>query len=577
MSSGVHVENFDTLALAGVNGWTNNLTLPGWYASRTAGTTVVTNYQAGDGSSIVGALYSFGSSGSSDRALGTLASGTPGNFAFGLRLINDTGFTRSNIVIAYMGEQWRAGGVLAQTLAVSYRVGAGLTNADARNEEAWMPVPALNFISPNTNATQTLNGNAATNRVACSNVIPGLVIAAGQELFLRWRDVDDAGYDDALAVDDLTVSFGDAISNAPPAVVLTNGSFSFVTYNVKGNFTSDWTTNAPQVQAIARKLNFLNPDIIALNEIPNGLRYEMTNWMTAFFPTYHLAVSPGTDGAIRNGVISRYSIKRSTSWLTRVGLTNFGYEGVFTRDLFEAEIAMPDFPQPLHVFVAHLKSGTDDADSAARRGAEALAISNFFVTGFLTTNALHPYLLAGDMNEDLAIPATGSHQPIQKLTDGTGLHLTTPVNPVTQQRFTHSIQIPGVLARRYDYVFPDLLLFANIRSAQVFRSDVLNPLPENLNVSDSATASDHLPVQMVFNNPFTQPFHITSIVRSNETVTLSWQSVPGQRYAVEVSVDVADTKAWDSLATDLLATNNIFHWQSIDAKPWEFFRVKHAD
>jgi len=47
------------------------------------------------------------------------------------------------------------------------------------------------------------------------------------------------------------------------------------------------------VQAIARQLQYLNPDIITLNEIPNGLRYQMTNWMTAFFQGYNLAISPG--------------------------------------------------------------------------------------------------------------------------------------------------------------------------------------------------------------------------------------------------------------------------------------------
>lgn len=573
MSGGIYAESFNSLALSGQNGWSNNVSLMGWYASRTSGSTEVTNYSAGDGSSIVGALYSFGSVGSSERALGTLASGTPGNFAFGIRLINDTEFSRSNIVVSYTGEQWRVGGAQPQALAFSYRVGSALTNSDARNQENWVAVPQLNFISPNTNATQALDGNSPTNRIVISNVLASLVVGNGQELFLRWRDMDDAGFDDALAVDDFVVTFGEAITNVPP-VLSTNNTFSFVTYNLKGNFASDWTTNAPQVQAIARKLNYLNPDIIALNEIPNGLRYEMTNWMKQFFPAYHLAVSPGTDGALRNGVISRYSITRSNSWLERVGLTNFGYEGVFTRDLFEAEIAMPGFPQPLHVFVAHLKSGTSSSGDAARRGAEALAISNFFVAGFLTTNALHPYLLAGDMNEDLAIPATGSQQPIQRLTNGTGLQLTTPLNPMTQERFTHSIQSSNGLSRRYDYVFPNQLLFASIQSAQVFRTDELEPLPAELNDDDSLNASDHLPVQVVFKNPFVQPFRITSILRSNEDVTLTWESVPGQRYAVEAALELFSPGQWSTLSSNLLATNFVMTLETGVAQPEKFFRVR---
>src|SRR6185503_14693636 len=122
MSAGAYFQDFDGLTNSGlVNAWMNNQTLEGWYASRTAGNTEVTNFAAGDGSSIVGSLYSLGSSGSSDRALGTLASG--------IRFVNDTGFTRSNLVVAYTGEQWRVGALSPQRLAFSYRTGTALTNA----------------------------------------------------------------------------------------------------------------------------------------------------------------------------------------------------------------------------------------------------------------------------------------------------------------------------------------------------------------------------------------------------------------------------------------------------------------
>jgi len=305
----------------------------------------------------------------------------------------------------------RAGSAATQRLAFSYHVGPPITNADPANLFLWVPEPELDFWSPNTNSTQSLDGNAARNRVVISGALTGFVVAPGQELFIRWRDIDDASFDDALAIDDLTVTPGEIVTNAPPRAPGTN-RISFVTYNLKGNFASDWSTNALQVQAIARELQYLDADIVAMNEIPNGLRFEMTNWMTAFFPNYSLAISPGTDGAIRNGVMTRFLITRSNSWLTRSSLTNFGYDGVFTRDLFEAQIAVPGFPMPLHVFVAHLKSGTSSSDDAARRGAEALAISNFFVATFLASNIFHPYLMSGDMNEDVAVPATGSQQPI---------------------------------------------------------------------------------------------------------------------------------------------------------------------
>src|SRR5258708_2103803 len=117
-SAGTYNQNFDTLATTGTaNTWTDNQTLPGWYASKTnAGIpSTVSAYRASTGSDTAGALYSFGVAGVSpltDRALGSIASGNvaAGNFAYGVRFTNDTGLEITNITIAYTGEQWRNGG-----------------------------------------------------------------------------------------------------------------------------------------------------------------------------------------------------------------------------------------------------------------------------------------------------------------------------------------------------------------------------------------------------------------------------------------------------------------------------------
>ena len=175
---------------------------------------------------------------------------------------------------------------------------------------------------------------------------------------------------------------------------------------------------------------------------------------------------------------------------------------MFTRDLFEAQIAVPGFPQPLHVFTAHLKSG-QDADSAAKRSAEAGAISNFFATVYLPANGRQPYVLSGDLNEDILRPPASNPQSIQRLVSApTGLQLATAVNPFTGSELTWSIQDTDGLTRRYDYILPCAMLSSNIVSSQVFRTDLLTPMPPNLYSNDDTTASDHLPVFMVFANPF---------------------------------------------------------------------------
>src|SRR5437773_2469308 len=77
-----YTENFDALANTGTPAWADNSTLPGWYSSRTA-------YVPGTGSSTTGALYSFGSTGSTERALGSVGSGSTGTIYWGVKLKNN--------------------------------------------------------------------------------------------------------------------------------------------------------------------------------------------------------------------------------------------------------------------------------------------------------------------------------------------------------------------------------------------------------------------------------------------------------------------------------------------------------
>ncbi len=345
-----------------------------------------------------------------------------------------------------------------------------------------------------------------------------------------------------------------------------SGTLTLVHYNVKGNFATNWSTNSPQVQAIARQLRYLDPDIIALNEIPNGFKYEMTNWMTAFFPAYQLAVSPGGDNALRSGVISRFPITRSQSWLENASLTNYGYSGTYTRDLFEVEITVPGATEPLHVFTTHLKSAAD-VDAQQRRAAECSAISNHFATVFIPTNGYRPYLLTGDLNEDIAIPMSQNLQAIQRLTNATGLKLTTPLNPFTLANFTHSIQ--GSLDARFDYVMPAGVLYSNIVNSQIFRTDLLPPpLPSNLNSNDDIVASDHLPVVMVFNYP--DPPLLTSLSMSNQTVTLTWPALIGRKFSVISSTNFT---AWTVTASNLVSLAPQVTWNTTASADAKYFRV----
>jgi endonuclease/exonuclease/phosphatase family metal-dependent hydrolase len=428
-------------------------------------------------------------------------------------------------------------------------------------------------------STSAIEGGAATFMVTASGSVPlsyqwrfnnnPISGATNHTLTLTGLTTNAAGWYSVIVTNTAGVT-NSAIATLTVLQPNASGTLTLVHYNVKGLFASDWSTNAAQVQAIARQLQYLNPDVITLNEIRNGLQYEMTNWMIAFFPTHTLAVSPGTDNSLRSGFISRYPITRSQSWLDGIGLTNFGFAGEFTRDLFEAEITVPGATEPLHIFTTHLKSA-EDVDSQQRRAAECSAISNFFATVFLPTNGGRPYLLTGDLNEDINLPMSQNLAAIQRLVSPpTGLQLTTPLNPFTLTRFTHSIQ--GSLDARFDYVLPGGLLFSNLVNSQVFRTDLLPPpLPLNLNSNDNIVASDHLPVVMVFNYP-DPPLRATLGV-SNQMVTLTWPALVGRKFAVESSSDLT---TWMLAASNLVAFTAQPTWTTATTNAERFYRILRA-
>ncbi len=370
-----------------------------------------------------------------------------------------------------------------------------------------------------------------------------------------FRQASGAG---EVSIDDLRVgtTFADVLTDVPPAPEPAP-AVSVVTYNVAGNGTSDWSTNSAQVQAIGRQLHYLGPDVITFNEIPYPNTWQMANFVTAYLPGYYLATNSGTDGYIRSAIASRFPIVRSQKWLDGASLVPFGYTNEparFTRDLFEATVSVPGFDQLLHVFTTHLKAGQDETDFA-RRAAEASAISNFLVTTFLPGNAADPYVLTGDLNEDVLRPPTGSLAPLARLANAaTGLELTTPRSPFNNDDRTISSRS---LFARYDYILPGGMLVSNLLSSQVFRTDLLNPLPDGLQIDDSQTASDHLPVLMKFRNPFDNPYELTVITVSNQWITLTWDTVPGRHYRLESSTNLGD---WVPCSTNLTAAGSGLSW-----------------
>lgn len=350
-------------------------------------------------------------------------------------------------------------------------------------------------------------------------------------------------------------------------------AFSLLDWNVAGNGAAEWNPTSPQVAAIGHHVQHLNADIITLQETPYQFSDRMPAFVAAYLPGYHLAMNSGTDGYIRSAILSRYPINRSRSWLDDAPLDSFGYGGSFTRDLFEAEIAVPGFDTPIHIFTAHLKNGSD-ATSATRRGAEAGAVSNFFVNVFLPQHAGRPYALTGDFNEDVERPGTNSRDAVPRLAnDATGLRLTRPTNPVTGSERTWPSD-GDFLFVRYDYILPSASLYARLFRSEVFRSSQLSPLPAAIQPGDEALASDHLPVLMIFRNPDNGPFALALRRVANESpqlLQLSWPAWPGYTYQVLRS---ADLKRWFLDATLSPAGGSEATWPVAVTGGGQFIQVR---
>ncbi len=315
-AGGTYSQNFDglassgTITLAGSAPFdlaTNGLS--GWRLGSSAGVPALT---VGTGSSNAGGAYSYGSSGSSERALGTVASGsvTP---RFGVMITNNSGTTITQFTLGYTGEQWRNGGnTAAHSLAVSYSLSAVDINAST----GFTDVAALAFTSPTVGASAaTLDGNATANRTAVSATVTGISWAPGQTLVLRWSDTNDSGNDHGLAVDDLT--FTTPVGTAPvtPTIASTTpasgatgvagNSAITVTFNQAVTVSGNWfalsstlngslsatVTGGPTTYTITPPLSFADNDTVTVTFIATQITESATGTLK---PTANTTLSFST-------------------------------------------------------------------------------------------------------------------------------------------------------------------------------------------------------------------------------------------------------------------------------------------
>lgn len=193
-----------TTALSGVLNQVDALPgSTGFVGGRIGGSGTALNFIGDDGTSTSGRLGSFGASGNAERALGAVASGTS-IAAFGLEIVNNTGAAITSIQIDAFREQWRSSTSVMNTLAFAWAVSGGAaTSSNFLSDGSLTSLASLNLVGE-----APVASNGATNGNVLRVAITGTITANiphGASLFVRWQDVNDAGNDAALAVDDMTI------------------------------------------------------------------------------------------------------------------------------------------------------------------------------------------------------------------------------------------------------------------------------------------------------------------------------------------------------------------------------------
>jgi hypothetical protein len=302
-------ENFNGL----LTGATNDVTtLPLGWSFLEAGTNANTTYAGGTGSSNAGNTYSLGLDG--DRALGGLQSGSL-NPIIGASFVNNTGATITTLQISYTGEQWRLGATpRTQADRLDFQLSQTATTL---NTGTWTDVDELDFNAPILSGTiGALNGNLTTNRATVSFSISSLSIPEGATFWIRWNDFNVSGSDDALAIDDFSITPVGVPSNQP--------SFSFTPATL--NFGEINTNTSRELSYVVKGANLEDSlTMIAVTSAVFSLSLDRVNFtdslMVADSATVYVRFAPLTNESFTT------EVSHTNGGLTKaLPMTGSGYD-----------------------------------------------------------------------------------------------------------------------------------------------------------------------------------------------------------------------------------------------------------
>lgn len=226
----------------------------GWYACTSGKSSIESvndiswstfNYfRIGEGSHTASGLYNFGagnpavkSKNSTYRCLGSLNDASNRSIQYGVLIENNTGSKITSIEVSYTGKVWRVGtsATAIDTLSFSFiPITSSATLRGLRDRKKFLgdinarEVKNLCFTTPSMmsaaegSISTKVDGDDAANQTRLTATLP-ISLKPGEVVMLRWADNDEAGEDQALAIDDLVVKATVEETQSVPAVSCGNG------------------------------------------------------------------------------------------------------------------------------------------------------------------------------------------------------------------------------------------------------------------------------------------------------------------------------------------------------------------
>ncbi len=204
----IYNQDFNSLSNTG----TSSAVPSGWLFSE-SGTNANSLYTAGNGSSTSGDTYSFGETGNTERAFGTLLSSSLTS-TIGAQIQNNTGTTITKLKISYTGEEWRLGAE-GRTDKLSFQYSLDATSLSTGT---WNNVTELDFITPVTTIVGAKDGNNPVNQTNLIYTLRNLSIPNGAVFLIRWEEFNASGSDDGLGIDNFSIE-ANPIDITPPLIV----------------------------------------------------------------------------------------------------------------------------------------------------------------------------------------------------------------------------------------------------------------------------------------------------------------------------------------------------------------------